>query len=318
LGISGSLNLKKILLLGSSGFLGTNLRDYFEVNYSSEYKLINIEGKSQLDIKNFDLFNGFIEKNKPEIIINAAAFVGGIAYGSKFPAKILHDNSQIVLNIYESARLNNIEKVINPISNCAYPGDASLYKEEAFWDGKPHDSVFNYGFTRRLIVAHGDAYFSEYNLNSVNIVMSNMYGPHDHFDEERSHALGALINKIYNAKSLNEKNITIWGTGKPIREWLYVKDACEAIARSILLPNGHHFMNVGVNKGISISDLAKLISQKIEWNGEFIFDTSKQDGAMEKRVDGKYSNNLLNWMPETNLEKGIEETVDWYVREKRK
>ena len=148
--------------------------------------------------------------------------------------------------------------------------------------------------------------------------MSNMYGPHDHFDEERSHALGALINKIYNAKSLNEKNITIWGTGRPIREWLFVKDACEAIARSILLPNGHHFMNVGVNKGISISDLAKLISQKIEWNGEFIFDTSKQDGAMEKRVDGKYSNNLLNWMPETNLEKGIEETVDWYVREKRK
>ena len=85
-----------------------------------------------------------------------------------------------------------------------------------------------------------------------------------------------------------------------------------------MLPNGHHFMNVGVNKGISIIDLAKLISQKIEWNGEFIFDTSKQDGAIEKRVDGKYSNNLLNWMPETNLEKGIEETVDWYVREKRK
>ena len=132
LGISGSLNLKKILLLGSGGFLGTNLRDYFEVNYSSEYKLINVEGKDQLDIKNFDLFNDFIAKNKPEIIINAAAFVGGIAYGSKFPAKILHDNSQIGLNIYESARLNNIEKVINPISNCAYPGDASLYKEESF------------------------------------------------------------------------------------------------------------------------------------------------------------------------------------------
>lgn len=310
--------MKKILLLGSKGFLGKNLNEYFSLNNDSEYSLINIEGKNQLDIRNFNLFNEFVFENKPEIIINAAAFVGGIAYGARFPAKILHDNSQIALNIYESARLNNVEKIINPISNCAYPGDSNFYTEEGFWDGKPHDSVFNYGFTRRLLVAHGEAFFDEYNLSSVNIVMSNMYGPHDHFDEERSHALGALINKIYEAKVSNKKNISIWGTGKPIREWLYVKDACEAISRSILLPEGHHFMNIGVNKGISIIDLAKIISQKIQWSGEFLFDTSKQDGAMEKRVDGTHSSNLMNWTPETSLVEGIDITVDWYVKEKRK
>ena len=306
----------KILVVGSNGFLGNWVNKILSKDKS--FETISISGKKQVDLTNYAEINEFVRDTNPDHIINCAAFVGGISYGYKFPARMLYENVEMALNLYKVSHQNEVKSLINPISNCAYPGGLSLYKEEAFWDGKPHDSVFNYGFTRRLIVAHGDAYFSEYNLNSVNIVMSNMYGPHDHFDEERSHALGALINKIYNAKSLNEKNITIWGTGKPIREWLFVKDACEAIARSILLTNGHHFMNVGVNKGISISDLAKLISQKIEWNGEFIFDTSKQDGAMEKRVDGKYSNNLLNWMPETSLEKGIEETVDWYVREKRK
>ena len=114
--------------------------------------------------------------------------------------------------------------LINPISNCAYPGDLSFYEEESFWNGKPHESVFDYALTRRLIVALGNSYYKEYGFSSTNVVLSNMYGPGDHFDEERSHALGALINKIYNAKKNNLNSIEIWGSGDPIREWLYVKD----------------------------------------------------------------------------------------------
>lgn len=178
---------------------------------------------------------------------------------------------------------------------------------------KPHDSVFNYALTRRLIVALSKAYSEEHKFNSTNIVLSNMYGPNDHFEIERSHALGALVYKIYNAKRNNLKSVEIWGTGKPIREWLYVEDGANALIEALKLESGSHLLNVGVNKGISIKDLAKKIAINLDWNGKFIFDTSKPDGAIEKRVDGTKFQSVLEWEPSIGLDHGLEKTIAWYV-----
>ena len=310
--------MKKVLLIGSKGFVGSNFKKHLlENNYPTDL-IFEIEGKEELDITNFDKLNNFLQKTKPEIIVNTAAFVGGIAYGYKYPAEIISKNSKMIINIYEASRVNGIEKLITPISNCAYPGHLNIYEESKFWDGKPHDSVFNYALTRRLIVAHGEAFYKQYKFNSINIVMSNMYGPNDHFDEERSHALGALIRKIYDAKVEKKKSVEIWGTGKPLREWLFVKDAAEAILRSFQLGSGHHFFNIGVNKGISISDLAVKIALALEWDGEFLLDETKPDGALEKKVDGSSAESLLDWQPETSLEVGIKETIEWYVKDRTK
>lgn len=305
--------LDKFLIIGASGFVGKNVVKYLKsLNLDSD-QINTINGKDDIDLTNYESLNSRIKEVKPTKVINCASFVGGIAYGYKFPAKILHQNSSIVLNLYKSCEENKILMLINPISNCAYPGDLSFYEEQSFWNGKPHESVFDYALTRRLIVALGNSYYKEYGFSSTNVVLSNMYGPGDHFDEERSHALGALINKIYNAKKNNLNSIEIWGSGDPIREWLYVKDGAMALVKATQLSSGNHFFNIGVNKGISVTDLAIKIANAFSWKGEFIYDLSKPDGAKEKRVNGKIGSEMLNWTPQTTLDAGLQETVEWYL-----
>ena len=247
----------KVLVAGSNGFLGKHVKALLDKE--NKHTVLEITGKDHVDITQYHALNDFISESKPDVIINCAAFVGGIAYGYKYPAKMLYKNSSMAINLYRASKQNNIEKLINPISNCAYPGNLSIYKEEYFFEGPPDNSVYNYGISKRLYVQLGKSFYDENNLSSVNVVVSNMYGPHDHFDIERSHALGAIINKVYDAKKNNINKVQIWGTGKPIREWLYVEDGAEALIRSINLESGHHFFNVGVEKGISVIELAVII-----------------------------------------------------------
>ena len=301
---------KNLLILGANGFLGKNVTSLLNEKY--DYKIFKLNGKNELDLTKDDLFNDYLSKNKIDYIINCAAFVGGIAYGYDFPAELLSKNTVMASNIYKAAYENGVKLLVNPISNCAYPKDQNLYEEKNFWDGAPHESVFEYGFSKKFFVALGNAYFREYNFSSANIVLSNMYGPHDHFDEKKSHALGALIKKIYDAKLNNFKNVEIWGTGKPIREWLYVTDGADALIKSTALKENSYFFNIGVNKGMSIKEMAVLIAKIIDWDGEFIFDTSKPDGAKEKRVLGKFTEKNFNWSPQISLENGIRSTVEWY------
>ena len=304
------IKTKNLLVLGANGFLGKNLVS--KLNKTADYDIYQLNGKNDLDLTKDNLLNNYLAKNKIDYIINCAAFVGGIAYGYDFPAELLMKNTIMASNIYKSAYENSIKLLVNPISNCAYPKNQNLYEEKYFWDGAPHESVFEYGFSKKYFVALGNAYFKEYGFASANIVLSNMYGPYDHFEEKKSHALGALIKKIYDAKLNNSNYVEIWGTGKPIREWLYVEDGAEALIRSLDLKENHYFFNIGVNKGISIFEMAKIIAKSIDWNGEFTFDTSRPDGAEEKRVLGKFTEENLNWSPQISLENGIHSTVEWY------
>ena len=299
----------KILLVGSGGFLGNHVKTIL----NNEYDTFEITGKKQIDITKYDKLDKYLSNLKPDIVINCAAFVGGVSYGYKYPARMLYENSTMAINLYRASQKNKVKKLINPISNCAYPRNLTTYKEENFFDGPPDDSVYNYGIAKRLFVQLGKSFYQEKNFSSVNVVVSNMYGPNDHFDIERSHALGAIIKKVHDAKINNYKEVELWGTGKPIREWLYVDDGAKALIKSINLESGHHFFNVGVEKGISILELAEIIKDKIGWDGKFVLDTSKPDGVLEKKVDGTRGEEKLNWKPETSLIDGIQTTVNWYI-----
>ena len=299
----------KGLLVGSSGFLGNHVKTIL----NNEYDTFEITGKKQIDITKYDKLDKYLSNLKPDIVINCAAFVGGISYGYKYPARMLYENSTMAINLYRASQKNKVKKLINPISNCAYPRNLTTYKEENFFDGPPDDSVYNYGIAKRLYVQLGKSFYQENNFSSVNVVVSNMYGPNDHFEIERSHALGAIIKKVHDAKINNSKEVELWGTGKPIREWLYVDDGAKALIKSINLESGHHFFNVGVEKGISILELAEIIKDKIGWDGKFVLDTSKPDGVLEKKVDGTRGEEKLNWKPETSLIDGIQTTVNWYI-----
>ena len=301
----------KVLVVGSKGFLGSWVKKMLLTD--TNHETLEISGKESLDITKIEDLQNFVSKHKPEAIINCAAFVGGISYGYKYPARLLYENSKIALNLYEISRKNDVGILINPISNCAYPGHLTTYVESQFFDGPPHESVYNYGIAKRLSVDLGNGYFEQYKFSSANVVLSNMYGPEDHFDIERSHALGALVKKICDAKINNIQKVEIWGSGKPIREWLYVQDGANALIKSLDLEKGHHFFNVGVQKGISIIDLANTIKKIVNWDGEFFYNADKPDGVYEKKVDGSKGESKLNWMPDIDLEYGIEKTVEWYM-----
>ena len=300
----------KVLVVGSNGFLGKHVKSIFDSE--DKHHVLEITGKDKVDITRYELISDYLSEFKPKIIINCAAFVGGISYGYKHPAKMLYENSLMAINLYKASLEHNVDKLINPISNCAYPGKLTTYKEEYFFDGPPDKSVYNYGISKRLYVQLGDSFFEENNFSSVNVVISNMYGPYDHFDIERSHALGAIIKKVHDAKKITLTKLKS-GVLENQLEWLYVKDGAEALIRSMSLEPGHHFFNVGIEKGISVIELAEIIKEKFGWNGEFELNTSKPDGVLEKKVDGNLGQIKLGWRPETNLNDGIQTTIDWYI-----
>lgn len=302
---------KNILLIGSQGFLGSHVKNLLDQNHENYQEIKN---KKDVDIRNLEEFDKFVMQNEFKSIINCSAFVGGIAFGYKYQADLLQINSLMAVNIYEMAKKYKIEKVINPISNCVYPGHLELYEEKNFWNGPPHESVFNYGLSKRLMVGLGESFYQQYGITTSNVIMSNMYGPHDHFEEERSHALGAIIKKVSDAKKSQSKSIEIWGTGKPIREWLYVEDGAKALVNSLNLNDGSYLFNVGINKGSSINEISDMISHAFNWDGNFVYDSSKPDGVMKKTVNGDYGKRLLDWAPEVKLNDGIKKTVDWYIK----
>lgn len=300
-----------ILVLGSNGFLGKR------VCHKLNEKHIPYIGSSfsmGVDLREKDQTFKLFEKIKPTYVINCASYVGGIQFGYKHPGELFYNNTLMTANILEACRIFNIKRLINPISNCAYPGNLSVFKESEFWNGPLHESVLVYGQVRKNSWVGSWAYAKQYNLDTINLILSNMYGPEDHFDEERSHALGALIKKIVHAKINKLSEVIIWGTGSPVREWLHVDDGAEAMIKALDVLPYIDPINIGVLKGISIKELSLLIKNIVNYDGELVFDISKPDGAPYKTVDGKLGNELLNWSPKTNLKIGITETIEWYIK----
>ncbi|MCY9804049.1 NAD-dependent epimerase/dehydratase family protein [Vibrio scophthalmi] len=299
-----------ILVTGATGFLGKrvcNLLDLKGLKYTKTSLSLG------LDLRDKEATLAFFEQVKPQYVLNCASFVGGIQFGAKHPVELFQNNLQITLNLLNAANAVNVKRIVNPISNCAYPGKATLFKEEEFWDGPLHDSVLVYGFVRKAFWVGSWAYAQQYNMDVMNIILSNMYGPEDHFEEERSHALGALIMKFVKAKQNNEPFVNVWGSGKPVREWLHVDDGAEAMVRSINAEFSLEPVNIGVAEGISIIKMAEKISAYVGYKGEIKLDPTKPDGAPYKTVDGSKGEVLLNWKPQIQFEDGVKATIKWYL-----
>lgn len=300
-----------ILVTGATGFLGKRV-----------CKLLDKQGKVYaktslsmgVDLRNRDATLSLFKAEAPSYVLNCAAFVGGIQFGEKHPVELFQNNLQMTLNLLDATHKTNVKRIVNPISNCAYPGKAALFKEEEFWDGPLHESVLVYGFVRKAFWVGSWAYAKQYDMDVMNIILSNMYGPEDHFEEERSHALGALIMKFVHAKKNHEPFVNVWGTGKPVREWLHVDDGAEAMVRSIEAPRTVEPVNIGVAEGISILHMAEKIREFVGYDGGIKLDISKPDGAPYKTVDGTRGEALLGWKPSIPFEEGVKATIDWYMK----
>jgi len=300
-----------ILVLGSTGFLGKRVCKKLE-HSGIEYKATSFT--AGVDLRESGQVLSLFETIKPEIVLNCAAYVGGIQFGYKHPAELFRNNLLMTINILDAAARFGTHRIVNPISNCAYPAKATLFKESEFWDGPLHESVMVYGFARKASWVGSWAYAKQYGVDQVNLILSNMFGPEDHFEEERSHAMGALIMKIVEAKRSRTPSVVVWGSGTPVREWLYVDDGAEAMVRAMRIAPQTDPINIGVSKGISIIDMARLIKRIVEYEGELILDPTKPDGAPYKTVDGSIGAEIMGWSPETNFESAVCETVKWYIK----
>ncbi len=301
--------MKKILVTGATGFLGRKV-----VSQLNDQSISSIQTSQSLglDLLDLEAVRGFFRKTQPEIVINCAAFVGGIQYGYKYPVELYEKNTLMNINLFKCLREFGVQKIINPIPNCIYPGQASHFKENEIWDGPMHESVQAYAFAKKGIWMNAWASHKEYGLQSANLVLPNLYGPGDHFEAERSHALGALIMKFVEAKRTAKNSVIVWGTGTPVREWMHVHDAASALIAALDTDFGVDMLNIGVGEGISIIDMANLIKDLVGFSGEIALDTSKPDGAPYKCMVAERGPKLLNWIPSIDFRSGVQETINWY------
>jgi GDP-L-fucose synthase len=303
---------KKILLLGATGFLGKRIRRRLEKDGAD---FVPVSRSLGTDLRDYRQFRQVFEKNPGiDVILHAATYVGGIKFGLEHPGEIYFNNSLINAHLFELAKEFKIKRLVNPISNCSYPRDVfPQFKEELWWDGPLDESVMVYGFIRKGSWVQSWAYYKQYGLETINLIVPNMYGPEDHFDEVRSHALGALVMKMAKAKRLAQPEVVVWGSGKPVREWLYVDDCVEAMLRAVDIPHTPEPINIGIGSGVSIRELAERIQQQVGYSGRLVFDPSKPDGAPYKVMNVDKCRSVFGWSPTTGLQDGIAATVLWYV-----
>ncbi len=310
--ISSRRELPKIFVAGGTGFLGKRLISRLE---KERYPYCTTSLSLGVDFRDKKQTEDYFEKERPDIVMNVAAYVGGIQFGLQHEGEIFYNNILINTNLLEASRKYHIKRFINPISNCSYPDVAEKdFKEEEWWDGPLHPSVLVYGFAKKATWVQAYAYHRQYGMDIVTFLVPNMYGPGDHFDAVRSHALGALIMKMVKAKEEKLPEVVIWGSGKPVREWLYVDDCVEAFFRARTMPPVSDPINLGQGVAISIAEMATMIATIVDYHGTLVFDTTKQDGAPYKIMNIDRMKSILQWTPPTALQEGIEKTIVWYYQ----
>ena len=304
------MNEKKVLLFGSNGLVGSSVKELFEKDKNVE---LIAATRDDADLFNYDSTRNIIEDNKPNIIINSAAKVGGIYANNKYRTTFLLDNLKININILEACiNFPNI-KIINLGSSCIYPLDATTpIKESSLLDGKLEETNSPYAIAKIAGIELGRSLHSQFGHEVINLMPTNLYGPRDNFSDLNSHVIPGLIQRIHNAKIEKNKNVEIWGSGKPLREFLYVNDLADAIKFIINNNVRDELINIGSGEEITIKDLANLICEVIGYNGSLLFDSSMPDGNPRKLLDSSKINSL-GWKAKTKLKNGLEKTYKWYV-----
>ena len=304
-----------VLVLGATGFLGKRVCKKLD-DYGIEYLQTSLGQGLDLQDKRESI--AYFEKVKPDHVLNCAAYIGGVQFGYEHAAEMFEKNLQMELSILSACKETNVKRLVNPIGNCSYPGVAERYREDEFWDGPLHESVLAYGFAKKAFCVGAWAYGRQYKLDIINLVFPNMYGPGDHFDPVRSHAVGGMIQKFVDAKDEGLDSVVIWGSGNPVREWLYVDDAAEAMIRALKIQKYEEIINIGRNEGYSIRETAELIKKIVGFEGKLVYDTEKIDGAPIKIMDDARCKEIMGWRPEMNFEEGLKIAVDSYKEYKRK
>jgi len=304
---------KRILILGGFGFMGKNTNLAFVDD--DRYEVINESRRTECDITNLAQLKEKLVEIKPDIIINAAAIVGSLNYLTTYAGDVIHDNSLIYLNLYRAvSEVNDKTLIINPISNCAYPSTIDVQQENLLFDGPLHKSIQSFGMPKRLGFITSECYREQYGIKTMNLVIPNAYGENDYTNPDKTHAMNGIIMRMIQAMKKGDKEFWVWGTGMPIREWVYMPDVARLL--KLIVDNEYYDLpnpiNVGQENGISILDTVLIIKEMLDYHADVFFDSSKQDGAPIKIVGSKLFKEYFPEFNFTDYRVGIKNTINYY------
>jgi GDP-L-fucose synthase len=302
---------KRVTVTGGAGFLGRHVVKRLE-SYGAR---VFVPRQREYNLVSLDACLRCLLEEPCDVLIHAAAFYGGIGINQAEPAKLYYTNLVMGANVMEAARLARVAKVVNIGTACSYPGYLEGHlKEQDLWSGPCHASVVNYGLTKKMLAVQGEAYKKQYGLPSIHLILTNLYGPGDSYNIERSHVVAALIRKWVEAELAKSPEIEVWGTGKPVREFIYVEDCADAIIlaaqkyNDVTLP-----LNIGTGIGTSIRELVESINAVTGYGGRIVWNADRPDGAMMKVLDvDRMKKELDGWAPPTDLKRGLTKTIAWY------
>lgn len=302
---------KRVTVTGGAGFLGQHLVRRLEALGAEVY----VPRKRDYDLTTLEASLRCLLEQPCDLLFHAAAYYGGIGINVNEPAKLYYQNLVMGANLMEAARLTKVGKVVNIGTACSYPGYLEGHlKEEDLWAGPCHASVVNYGLTKKMLAVQGHAYQRQYGLDSIHLILTNLYGPGDSYNPDRSHVVAALVRKFVEAEMEKSPSVEVWGTGKAVREFLYVEDCADAIVLAAELYNDVTMpLNIGTGVGTSIRELAETVHEVSGFSGSITWNTDKPDGAPMKVLDiTRLQQALDGWTAPTNLRDGLTKTIAWY------
>ena len=306
---------KVVLVTGGFGFFGRGICKALETRNAKAVPV----GSKEANLLDLESFIQLLDSVRPDYCIHAAGYNGGIEFNRMFPADILYTNTMMGLNLHHGCEYLGVKKVLSIMTSCAYPDTGmEVLKEEDFWNGLPNKTIRAHGIAKRILQTSAEAYGEQYDLKSVTACVTNLYGPYDTFNLVRTKVVGALIRKFVEANLEGGDSVECWGTGNPMREFMYVDDAGEAIVQALEKYEDSSLpLNIGTGKDISIKQLVEHIVEAVDYKGEVDWNTDKPDGQMKKLLDISRMKSVIDISP-MSVKDGIEKTVNWYQKNKEK
>jgi GDP-L-fucose synthase len=297
-----------IVVAGGTGLAGSAIVRAYEAT-GAEVIALN---RKVVDLLDRDATTAFLKKTKPSLVVDAAAKVGGIGANNAFPVEFLSDNVRIQSNLMEAAHAADVEKLIFLLSSCIYPRDcAQPIKEEYLLTGPLEETNSAYAIAKIAGLELIKSYRKEYSRNWISVMPTSLFGINDNFEENNSHVMPAMIRRFVEAREKNLENVTLWGTGSPMREFLHADDLARAIVLLGSIYDSPDHINIGTGEDLTIKALAEMVAELAGFSGEIAWDSSKPDGTPRKVLDVSRAKSL-GWAPKISLRDGIASTIAWY------